>query len=349
MRYSVFLASLLLVACGHPRGETNASAPAAESGVPSASAAESRLPLSLVRDVELPGRANRFDYQDIDATRGRLFIAHMNDNSLVAVDLADAKVAGVVPNIPTARGVAVAPEIGRVFVTAMPNVVVIIDGSSLAEVGRVTTGRGPDGIAWDPKEAIVGVSDQSDGAVSLLHDRGTGARVRVAVGDQTGNVVYDAARGSFWVTAERSDGPDQLVAIDPALGTVTTRIPLPGCEAAHGLRLHPDGQSALIACEDNATLARVELEGNHALSTERTGNGPDVLSIDPGLNWLYVAAESGDLTVFDVARPGLVKIDAEHPGDNAHTVAADPATHRVYFPLVAGADGKPVLRIMQPR
>lgn len=344
MRYPLLLASLLLVACGHPRAETNAAAPAtAESGV------ESRLPLTLVRDVELPGRANRFDYQDIDPTRGRLFIAHMNDNSVVAVDLADAKVAGVVPNVPTARGVAVAPEIGRVFVTAMPNQVVIINADSLAEVGRVTTGRGPDGIAWDPKDGVVAVSDQSDGAVSLLRDRGTGARVRVAVGDQTGNVVYDAARGSFWVTVERSDGPDQLVAIDPTLGNVTTRIPLPGCEAAHGLRLHPDGQSALIACEDNATLARVTLDGNHAISTERTGNGPDVLSIDSGLNWLYVAAESGDLTVFDLARPGLVKIDAEHPADNAHTVAADPATHRVYFPLIAGADGRPVLRIMQPR
>jgi len=32
---------------------------------------------------------------------------------------------------------------------------------------------------------------------------------------------------------------------------------------------------------------------------------------------------------------------------NAHVVAVDPATHRVYFPL-ANAGGRPVVRVMQP-
>ena len=36
------------------------------------------------------------------------------------------------------------------------------------------------------------------------------------------------------------------------------------------------------------------------------------------------------------------------PGGNAHTVAVDPATHRVFFPLKTGPDGTPVLRNMRP-
>jgi hypothetical protein len=72
------------------------------------------------------------------------------------------------------------------------------------------------------------------------------------------------------------------------------------------------------------------------------------MAIDPGLGWLYVAAESGDLKVFDIAKPGLVAIDSEHPGDASHSVAVDPRTHHVYFPLVSGAKGRPVLRIMKP-
>ena len=35
-------------------------------------------------------------------------------------------------------------------------------------------------------------------------------------------------------------------------------------------------------------------------------------------------------------------------GPNAHTVAVDPATHRVYFPL-ADVGGRPVLRVMDAR
>jgi hypothetical protein len=63
---------------------------------------------------------------------------------------------------------------------------------------------------------------------------------------------------------------------------------------------------------------------------------------------LYVAAESGDITVFDINRKGVVLIGHDHCGDNAHSVAVDPATHRVFFPLMKGPKGKPVLRIMRP-
>jgi hypothetical protein len=73
-----------------------------------------------------------------------------------------------------------------------------------------------------------------------------------------------------------------------------------------------------------------------------------VLGIDPGLGWLYVAAESGNLTVFDINKAGLVKIDDEHPGDNSHSVAVDPSTHHVFFPLEKGPKGTPALRIMKP-
>jgi hypothetical protein len=169
-----------------------------------------------------------------------------------------------------------------------------------------------------------------------------------ALGVETGNVVFDATRGVFWASVVTTSPPDQLVAIDPVAASVMTRIDLPGCDGAHGLRLHPDGQSAFVACEGNDVLARVELGGAHEVVTENTSAGPDVLSIDPGLGWLYVAAESGDLTVFDINQPGLVTIDSEHPGDNAHSVAVDPATHHVFFPLTAGSNGTPVLRIMRP-
>src|SRR5207249_12246501 len=132
---------------------------------------------------------------------------------------------------------------------------------------------------------------------------------------------------------------------DPTTAKMVAQMGLPGCSGAHGLRLHPDGQSAFIACESNDVLARVELGGAHGVATAPTGSGPDVLSIDPGLGWLYVAAESGALTVFDIRQKGIVLIGHDRPGNNSHTVAVDPATHRVFFPLMSGPKGTPILRI----
>lgn len=114
------------------------------------------------------------------------------------------------------------------------------------------------------------------------------------------------------------------------------------------MRIHPDGKSALIACEGNSKVARVELEGAHAIDLAPSGADPDVLAIDAGLGWLYVAAESGDVRVFDLQKPALVTIGREHPGGASHSVAVDSSTHHVFFPLAVGSRGSPVLRIMRP-
>jgi len=34
--------------------------------------------LKLVREIPLPGPANRFDYQSLDPTTGRIYMNHMN-------------------------------------------------------------------------------------------------------------------------------------------------------------------------------------------------------------------------------------------------------------------------------
>lgn len=309
-------------------------------------ASPSPLPLVLVADVALPGGATRFDYQELDPAHGQLIVAHMNDASVLVLRLSDGSVVKVLPDIPKPRGVAVGDD--RIFVTSSPSQLVIVDSRTLVEIARVVTGSGPDGVAYDPLDHVVAVSDQHDGAVSLLGDAGMGKRTQVSLGTETGNVVFDPSRRTFWAAVVTASPPDQLVAIDPGTRAVTARVDLPGCVGAHGVRIHPDGQSAFVACEGNDKLARVNLGGSHEVVTAATGKDPDVLSVDPAFGWLYVAAESGDLTVFDIFRPGLAVLDREHPGDHAHSVVVDPGTHRVFFPLMGGPSQKPVLRIMRP-
>jgi DNA-binding beta-propeller fold protein YncE len=312
------------------------------------STSRAHLPLVLVSDVDLPGGATRFDYQDVDHDLGHLVMSHMNDGSVLFVTLSDGAVLKEITGIPVARGVAVASDVGLVFVTSSPSSLVIIDSKTMMEKTRVSTGNGPDGVGWDPTDKVVGVSDQGDGAMSLIPESGNGTRKQVKLGTATGNVVFDASRGWFWIAVEAATPPDQLVAVDPVTADVKSTIGLPGCSAAHGVRMHPDGKTAFVACEANSTLARVDLDGASVIGTDSTGAVPDVMSIDPELGWIYVAAESADLTVFDVNEPGVALIGHDKPGDASHTVALDPKTHHVFFPLQVGPNGTPVLRIMKP-
>jgi DNA-binding beta-propeller fold protein YncE len=325
--------AMTVTACRHPPP------PALDAGATGAvqhvDAGAEGAPLAALGDVGLPGHATRFDYQDVDAARGHLVIAHMGDSEVVVVNLSDGATVGRVPGIDTVRGVIVATD--RIFATAKNGELVTIDATTLKETGRQKTGQAPDGVAWDSVDDIVATSDQRDGALSLFL---LGKRTVVPLGTETGNVVFDEPRRLFWVTVV----PDQLVSVEPETGAVKQRIDLPGCRGAHGLRLHPDGQSAFIACEENDLMVRVTL-ATGALTPGPVGKDPDVLAIDPGLMRLYVAAESGDLTVFDLARPGLHEVARAHIADAAHSVAVDPATHRLFFPLKDG----PKLRIMKPQ
>ena len=74
----------------------------------------------------------------------------------------------------------------------------------------------------------------------------------------------------------------------------------------------------------------------------------DVLAFDRSLRRLYVAAESGVVTVAGEHGRRLTKLGQGWLAANAHTAAVDPATHIVYFPLESGTAGGPELRIMKP-
>lgn len=63
---------------------------------------------------------------------------------------------------------------------------------------------------------------------------------------------------------------------------------------------------------------------------------------------LYVASESGGIAVFVERGRRLVKLGQAVPAPSAHTVAVDPRTHLVYFPLERDRGGRPELRIVAP-
>ncbi len=72
-----------------------------------------------------------------------------------------------------------------------------------------------------------------------------------------------------------------------------------------------------------------------------------MLAFDRSSKRLYVSSESGVVTGLSSAARKLMKLGQGELAPNAHTVAVDPTTHLVYFPLERGQGGRPELRIMK--
>jgi DNA-binding beta-propeller fold protein YncE len=139
---------------------------------------------------------------------------------------------------------------------------------------------------------------------------------------------------------------NELVAIDPATTKVIGRYPLSGIKSPHGIALDVGNRLAFIAGEANHSLAVVDLNSMKVLAVHQVGDDPDVLAFDASLKRLYVSAESGTVSVFQETDRDL-RLLGQINMPHAHTVAVDPKSHLVYFPL-EDVGGHPLLRIMRP-
>lgn len=306
----------------------------------------SPLPLEPIGEIALPGNGSRFDYASIDPGRGLLFLAHLGASEVIEVNLRTRQVVRTIPNITEVHGVLVIPELRRVYATATgDNRLVVLDEDSGAVLATGPTGRYPDGIAYDPTRGAVWTTNESGGTETVLDAASAAVRGTVDLGGEVGNVAYDPVADQMLVAVQ---GRDDLAAIDPQTLTVTRRLPLPGCENDHGLALDPAARVAFIGCDGNATLITVDLTTWQPTGTAAVGDQPDVLADDPGASRLYVAAESGTVTVFDHQDRNLTVAGSGHLADDAHVVAVDPGTHHSYFPVPTGADGHPALLEQAP-
>lgn len=301
--------------------------------------------LTKVVDVPLPGRASRFDYQSFDPTTKVLYFTHMGDGELVVFDTARRRVVAHLPGFPRATGVLVVPELHRVFVSVPGrHEVAVVDTQSLKVLAWIPAGDFPDGLAYAPDVNKVFVSDEMGGRETVI-DADTNRRVdTIEMGGEAGNTQYDPASDRILANVQTRN---QLVVIDPHTDAIVGRHTLEGCDGPHGLLVVDSADLAFVACEDNARLLAVDLESFQVKQTFSTGDGPDVLAFDPGLQRLYVASESGIVSVFQLHRGILTKLEDLDIGHHAHTVSVNPENHEVYLPL-QNVDGHPVLRIMRP-
>src|SRR5690242_12380426 len=260
----------------------------------------SPLPLSLVADIPLPGNPSRFDYQWIDATNRRLFIAHLGDSSLVVFDLDGQQVIHEVPRLPSVHGVVAAPALHLVFATATAEkTLALIDDQTFQVKSRVPAGEYPNGLAFDPASEKVFVSNNRGRGVAVVDVKTAKALPGIDIGGGAGNTQWDAESGHILATVH---GSPYLADIDPARPQAAGRIALHDVSTCHGLLVVSTLRIAFAACRGAAPLlAIVDLSARRQMKLLPLPSDIDVLAFDPGLQRLYAASETGMVAVFAVA------------------------------------------------
>jgi DNA-binding beta-propeller fold protein YncE len=307
-----------------------------------AQAARPALEWRLGADVALPGKAARFDYQSFDPPAGRLWIAHMGAGEILAFDVRRRQVVARVPNMAGVTGVRVVPALERVFAALRAgHAVAVLDSRDGRVLAQVPGGRFPDGLAYASAANKLYVSDEYGQQELVIDVPSSTAHRPIPLGGEVGNTQYDPVEGRIWAAVQTRN---ELAVIDPLTDSVVNRVRLPGIEHPHGFYLDPEHRLIYVTGEENSRLGVLDMRKNRIVRLYPVGEKPDVLTFDAVRRRLYVAAESGVITAFQVHGNTLEPLP-KYQAPHAHSVAVDPATGLLYVPL-ENVGGRPVLRVL---
>jgi YVTN family beta-propeller protein len=304
------------------------------------------LPLRTIVDIPLAGGSSRLDYQSLDQRAGLLFIAHLGAGMVSVLDTRLNRIVATIPHVAGVHGVLAVPALRRVYASATDdNQVAVIDERTLRVIARVPGGDYPDGLAYDPVAHTVFVSDEAGGTDTVIDTRTNRRIATIPLGGEAGNTQDDPVSRRMFVDVQTLN---QLVAINPATDHIMARYSLPTtCQHDHSQLVDAPHRLAFIACDGNARLLVFDLASLRVTSVQTVGDSPDVLAFDSRVQRLYVAAKMlsrQTAPMFDEHGRTLHKVAEGFVATEAHVIAVDSRTHRLYL-LLQDVGGKPVLRV----
>jgi len=294
--------------------------------VPVASAAQAGPQYRVAHEVSLPGD-DGWDYLTFEPAGHRLFIAH--GTRVQVVDTDELALAGEIADTPGVHGIALAPDLGRGYVSAgRSGVIVVFDLKTLARLKEIkTTGANPAAVLYDAASQ----------RVFTFNGRGRNATAVDARTDEViGTIPLDAkpefavadGKGRVYVNLEDQSS---LAVIDPHKLTVTSVWPISGCEEPSGLALDAAGKRLFPVCA-NKVMAVMDAASGKVLGSAPIGGGVDAGAFDPGSRLAFASCGEGVLTVVSTNAAGAARVVQSLPTRRgARTMALDVRTHRIYL------------------
>lgn len=289
----------------------------------------------IVQKVAVGGDGG-WDYLTVDAAARRLYVTR--GTRVMVFDADSLKPVGEIPNTAGVHGVALAPDLGRGFVSdGRANSVTIFDTKTLATLQEVAIeGKNPDAILYDPPTKRVFAFDGRSADATVL-DAATGKIAgTIPLGGKPEFATTDL-EGRVYVNVEDKS---EVLALDSRKMSVESRWPLAPCEDPSGMAIDRAHKRLFVGC-GNRLMAMVDAATGKVLSTVPIGDGVDANGYDPGTELAFSSNGEGSLTIAreeDGARR-LAVLGNVPTQRGARTMAIDEKTHRVF--LVTAEFGPP--------
>jgi DNA-binding beta-propeller fold protein YncE len=280
---------------------------------------------SVVKKIPIAGTGS-WDYLTVDEAARRLYVSHGTQVEVIDIDALT--VVGNVPKTPGVHGVAIAPELGRGFVSnGQASTVTIFDLKTLKPIADVPTGQKPDSIIYDPATSrVFAFNGESKSATAI--DAATG-KVAGTV-DLQGGPEFAAADGHGFVYNNLEE-ESLVLKINSRELKVEQRWPTAPCSSPSSMAMDRANRRLFVGCRSKV-MAVLDADTGKVITTLPIGDHVDATAFDAATKLIFNSNGEGTVTVIHEDSPDKYSlVETVKTAPRAKTMALDPKTHRLFL------------------
>ena len=277
-----------------------------------------------------------FDYITVDAKSHRLYIPRSTHTMVVDAD--SGKLVGDIAGQKHNHGVAVAPELGRGFISDGAGSIVIFDLKNNTVLGTVAAKDDADGIIYDKSTGLVLVACGDAGVlVTLKADSDPKTAVIDAPIELGGKPEYLASDGAGKVYVNLED-KDQVAVVDLKARKVLAHWPVAPGGAPVGMSTDTAKHRIFVGCRKPQKLIVMSTDDGKVIADLPLAAGVDATRWDG--HQAFASTREGKLSVAGEKGGKFEIVQTVTTGVGTKTMDIDNAAHKIYLPTAEFEEAK---------
>ena len=279
----------------------------------------------VIKKIPVAGQGS-WDYISVDEGTRRLYVSHGTRVEVLDVDAG--AVVGKIEKTPGVHGIAIAPELGRGFVSnGQSSTVTIFDLKTLRTVAEVSVGKKPDAIIVDPATSRVFVFNGDSNSATAIQAADGNVAGTVDLG---GGPEFAVADGAGYVYDNIEDA-SQVLKINSRSLKVEQRWPTAPCSAPSSIAMDRPNRRLFVGCRSKV-MAVINADTGKVITTLPIGDHVDATAFDLDSRLVFNSNGEGTITVIHQDSPDKYSVvENVKTLPKAKTMALDPKTHQLFL------------------
>jgi YVTN family beta-propeller protein len=279
-----------------------------------------------VGEIKIGGEGG-WDYLTTD-TGNRLYMSQAT--RAIVIDTDTDQIVGEIKDTLGVHGFALAPELGRGFITDGKEAkVAVFDLKTLQITDKIPVGENPDALVYDPATKKVFVYNGKSSSMSVIQVESKMVISTISLPGKPEFSAVDSKAGKVYLNIEDKN---ETVAIDTSTNQIVSIWKTDPCDSPSGLAIDLEDKKLFAVCK-NKKMVSIDTQTGKVVSSIPIGGGADAVVYDSANRKVFASAGEGTVTIARVDTKGNLTLDQTlATAPRARTIAITKSTHKVYLP-----------------